>query len=74
VGEAYKEADDGEWITPTQTGHRMRCCDCGLVHRVDFRVLEPSGDHPKGAIQYRAHRDNRATAQVKRHLNRKASR
>ena len=37
----------------------MMCCDCGLVHRVQFRIH-------RGQIQYRIERDNRATGQARR--------
>jgi len=50
----YHPQQDGEWIEP-KAGYRMACCDCGLVHRVEFRVV-------KGKVQFRAWRDNRATA------------
>lgn len=29
-----------EWICPKMSGYRMKCCDCGLVHDVDFRVVK----------------------------------
>lgn len=32
-------AKDGEWIQPrTHNGHILECCDCGLQHRVNFRI------------------------------------
>lgn len=35
-------ADDGwtEWICPKPTGYLAQCCDCGLVHEVDTRVVK----------------------------------
>lgn len=52
---------DGDWIEPKpQRGHKLVCCDCGLTHRVDFRVV-------KGRAQFRPFRDDRATAQRRRH-------
>lgn len=55
--------DDGftEWVQPVERGYRMSCCDCGLVHVLDFRVED-------GRSQFRARRDNRATGQVRRHM------
>ncbi len=51
----YTQVFDGEWIEPTpQQGHKMACCDCGLVHRMDFRAVQ-------GRVQFRAVRDARAT-------------
>lgn len=56
----YEIVKAGEWIQPVRKGYKMRCCDCGLVHRVDFRVY-------KGKPQLRAWRDERATGQIRRH-------
>lgn len=57
----YKTAQDGEWIQPIRKGYKFCCCDCNLVHKLDFRIKN-------GRIQFRALRDNRATAQKRRHL------
>lgn len=50
---------EGAWVSPIKRGYRMICCDCGLVHRIDF-------DHvPKGRgrkVIFRAFRDEQATA------------
>lgn len=57
----YVTITDGEWVEPTpQTGHQMACCDCGLVHKIDFRVVD-------GKVQFRPERLNRSTAQRRRH-------
>ena len=29
-----------EWIWPKQRGFNWGCCDCGLTHRVNFRVVK----------------------------------
>ena len=51
------------WVQPVRNGYRIMCCDCGLVHRIDFRTVEgPSGR----VIQYRSRRDERATGQARR--------
>lgn len=56
----YRQACDGDWIEPTpQRGHKMRCCDCGLIHRINFRVV-------RGRVQFQAWRDARATAAARR--------
>ena len=39
------------------------CCDCGLVHKIDFK-LENHGKNK--VIMFRAFRDNRATGQARR--------
>lgn len=27
-----------EWVQPQMHGYQMKCCGCGLIHEVDFRV------------------------------------
>lgn len=27
------------WIRPVMMGYKFGCCDCGLVHEMEFRVL-----------------------------------
>lgn len=55
----YKNEVAGRWIQPVRKGYRMACCDCGLVHVVDFRIH-------KGRVQMRFFRHNRATAAMRR--------
>jgi hypothetical protein len=56
----FKKVEAGEWQQPIKRGYKMACCDCGLVHTVDFRIY-------KGKIQLRAFRNNRSTGQLRRH-------
>ena len=58
---AYLEPKAGEWVQPVEKGYRMACCDCGLVHILDFRVVD-------GRAQFRAFRANRSTGQKRRWL------
>ncbi len=55
----YPQVHAGEWVQPVRKGYKMSCCDCGLVHVMEFRVV-------RGRIQFRAWRDNRATGQIRR--------
>ena len=55
----YEQQYDGEWVWPVRNGFKLACCDCGLVHEMDFRVLNRH-------IEYRVKRDNRATGQLRR--------
>jgi hypothetical protein len=41
---------------------KMACCDCSLVHRIRFTVK-------RGVLFISMQRDNRATAQLRRHRN-----
>jgi hypothetical protein len=31
--------DWSEWVCPDPKGYLMKCCDCGLVHEVEFKVV-----------------------------------
>ena len=35
----YKEIKSGEWVVPVMSGYEAMCCDCGLVHVIDFKVV-----------------------------------
>jgi len=59
----YAQVYDGEWIKPTMKKHRMACCDCGLVHVIDFKIIKSGRGF---AIMLRALRNNRMTAAKRR--------
>jgi hypothetical protein len=54
----YQQHGD-EWIMPKRRGYKMRCCDCRLVHTMDFRIKD-------GRVQFKPRRDERATAASRR--------
>jgi hypothetical protein len=56
----YYHVTDGEWVSVDRKDNRDQCCDCGLVHRVNYRVT------PKGKIEVQVFRDKRATAALRR--------
>lgn len=39
----YQKTKDGQWIRPKMKGWKMKCCDCGLVHRFNFRLAIGKG-------------------------------
>ena len=59
----YTQRTDGEWIDAEAPTHKIRCCDCGLVHVFTFRIVN-------GRVQFAAVRDHRATAQSRRNRKR----
>ena len=59
----YDEPKEGEWVHPKKKGYKMMCCDCGLVHKMEFEHF-PYGNGR--AIQFRVWRDERATSQARR--------
>jgi hypothetical protein len=40
--EPQEALEDGwcDWICPKPQGYLMQCCDCELIHEVDFRVVQ----------------------------------
>lgn len=44
----YHQVLDGDWVEAKKI-HYIKCCDCGLTHRVNFKVI-------KGKIWFRAFR------------------
>jgi hypothetical protein len=60
-------AENGRWSRVVQPvmrdvqPYKMACCDCGLVHDIEFWVED-------GHVKMRVARNNRATGQVRRHM------
>lgn len=48
IPEVFKQVKPGDWQQPIPRGYLMQCCDCGLVHRVDFRVIKVNRGTRKG--------------------------
>lgn len=83
--EPIEERENGwsDWLSPKMSGYRMACCDCGLVHELDFsvaRVVKTGDDgndlvrpldSKKNIVIFRARRHNRSTGQVRRKMKRK---
>lgn len=65
---SYPLLAEDAWERPRRNGYRWACCDCALVHRMDFRTADD------GAVEFRAARDNRATGQLRRQDRRRAGR
>jgi hypothetical protein len=82
-----KVGDDGwcEWIYPHMDDYRLACCDCGLVHQMEMKIVRveyrPDGTmlakdlrSSSLSVKFRARRHARATAQTRRHKRNPASR
>lgn len=75
------EGEDGwsETQYPIMRGYKMSCCDCGLVHDIDFEVFEIERFNKNGTFRgkekrgkrwrvgMRVRRNNRSTGQIRRH-------
>jgi hypothetical protein len=57
----YPTMMDGEWIYPLSAYHLLACCDCGLVHKFEFRR---SGSR----VKLRAWREKQLTAWRRRKI------
>jgi hypothetical protein len=51
----YYHVSNGEWIMVPKRGYKEQCCDCGLVHRLNFKVDD------RGRIHIQTFRDHHAT-------------
>lgn len=49
----YKSVNAGEWVQPRRKAYYMKCCECGLAHKLEFRLMK-WGNGRK--IQFRAWR------------------
>jgi len=55
------QVNDGEWVHFSRRGEKLECCDCGLVHDLEFEVR-------RGRVYLRFRRDRRETAAVRLRL------
>lgn len=57
----FHRPQKNEWVYPVRNGYKLACCDCGLVHEIDFRA-------ENGKVKFRVRRNNRSTAMKRRHM------
>ena len=60
MSKGYYHVSNGEWIIVPRRGYKEQCCDCGLVHKLNFKIND------KGQIEIQTTRDERSTAAVRR--------
>ena len=56
------------WVTPVMQDYKLACCDCGLVHKVTFRVVQIGTEE---VLQFKTARDNRSTAALRREMRKR---
>ena len=42
-----------KWIRPVMNGYHMSCCDCGLVHTINFRAIQILKRYKNGSYKYK---------------------
>lgn len=54
------QIESGKWYVAGhgKPPHREECCDCGLTHRIEYRIHN-------GAVEYRYEVDDKATANAR---------
>lgn len=51
-----KQIYDGEWVTPNMRGWKLQCCDCGIIHTLQFRIVRRG---KRSHVEFRAWRHPR---------------
>ena len=64
----YVRLEEGQWYRQPSFD-RVACCDCGLVHDVEWRAVQDKNGQL--ALEMRHSRNMRATAQVRRAMVRR---
>lgn len=57
------DGDWSEWVYPNRKRYKFACCDCGLVHDMQFDLIKRGEGN---RIIFRARRNNRSTGQIRR--------
>lgn len=62
-------AHRGEFFQLSLPPHtnKLACCDCGLTHTFEFKMLPTTRGKKGMTLWARIRRDNRATANIRRH-------
>jgi hypothetical protein len=60
----YYHVTAGEWIRLPMKGYREQCCDCGLVHLTNFRIVQDK--RGRNVIEAQSFRDGCATGGARR--------
>ena len=59
-------SDWTEWIYPNRKKYKLACCDCGLVHDMQFDLIKRGLGN---RIVFRAKRNTKSTGQMRRALS-----
>jgi len=61
--EVEKAGDYTDWIRPIRKNYKMACCDCNLVHDLDFRIRK---EWRGLVVEFRAKRNNKETKRLRK--------
>lgn len=62
----YPHGVPDAWVKPVRRGYRAACCDCGLVHSYNYRLVK---NGKRGfQIQFQVSRNDRATSAIRRYM------
>ena len=61
----FEEPKEGEWVQPIRRGYLLACCDCGLVHRLNFKLVKYAGGRRR-KVRFQAFRENGETKQLRK--------
>lgn len=54
------------WQTPIMKGYKMQCCDCGLIHEMEFEVIKEGKKLAKGWFKAQLIKNGRVRMRAKR--------
>lgn len=70
-----KEAtlDDGtfQWWVPTENPFGQGCCDCGLFHKIKYRIFNEEGKEINGHIELQFYREEEITKELRTKMREK---
>lgn len=70
----FETPEAGEKVYPMHRYYYMSCCDCGLVHKMEFGTIREPSFPQKVSVWFRVWRDNRRTAAMRRSRHIKVTR
>jgi len=50
----FEQQKDGDWIRPIRRGYKIRCCKCGLIHRLNYKLKK---EGKRNVIMFQAFRE-----------------
>ena len=60
----FEQLKEGEWSEMLMENQKLACCDCGLVHTINFKIK-------KKTVHAQFFRDEKATKKERKKINKK---